>query len=79
MADGLPVSEGPGNINGSVFCFWLGRHTSPFCTDIVRAMTAFIGDHDVVGIRFVRAVPTKVHPAITAAYARSTAKAEASV
>ena len=68
MADGLPVSEGPGNINGSVFCFWLGQHTSPFCTDIVRTMTAFIGDHDVAAVRFVRAAPSKVHPAITAAY-----------
>lgn len=68
MADGLPVSEGPGNINGSVFCFWLGQHTSPFCTDIVRTMTAFIGDHDVAAVRFVRAAPSKVHPAIAAAY-----------
>lgn len=78
LADGLPVSEGPGNSHGSVFCFWLGRHTSPFYSEIVRTITTFIGDHDVVGIRFVRAAPAKVHPSIEAAYARSTGQGEVS-
>ena len=67
MAEGIPVSEGPGTVAGARFCFWLGS-ADPATADVTRKIAAFIMDHDVVAIRFVRALPAKVHPAIEAEF-----------
>jgi hypothetical protein len=62
-SDLLPVSEGVGNHNGSAFAFWIGDH-EPGWPEVERAMTSFIGDRDVVSVRFIRALPDEVHAAI---------------
>jgi hypothetical protein len=67
LAKELPVSEGIGSINGSTFCFWLGS-ADPASAEIERKITSFLKDHDVVAIRFVRALPIKVHPSIEAQF-----------
>jgi hypothetical protein len=61
--DLLPVSEGVGNHNGSAFAFWIGDR-EPGWPEVERAMTSFIADHDVVRVRFIRALPDEVHAAI---------------
>jgi hypothetical protein len=65
LADGMPVSEGVGNRNGAVFAFWIGDR-DPGSPAVVKAMTEFIADHDVVGVKFIRALPVEVHAGIRA-------------
>lgn len=67
LADGIPVSEGVGNVSGAIFCFWVGDG-DPTSSEIQKTIESFLEDHDVVGVRFVRAAPTKVHPAIAAQF-----------
>ncbi|MGF6440084.1 hypothetical protein [Paraburkholderia youngii] len=76
LAEGVPVSEGAGTIEGGRFCFWLGS-SDPGDVEVTRKIAAFIMDHDVVAIRFVRALPIKVHPAIEAQYEASRRSPEA--
>ena len=63
MVDHLFVSEMPGTINGSIYGYWIGDKAvdSP---DVVRAIQSHVEQHDVVGLRYIRALPETVHPAI---------------
>lgn len=77
LADRIPVSEGAGRA-GSIFCFWLGNADS-IPPETQRTIESFLSDHDVVGVRFVRAAPTKVHPAIAAQFEAAAKAAEQQV
>lgn len=63
MAEEVPVSESPGTIDGSVFGFWIGPSVAdrPGLEDLVER---FIEDHDVVGVRFIRAWPKDCHSSL---------------
>lgn len=63
-AEDIFVSEGVGTIDGSVFCYWIGQRNieSP---DVLSAIQAHMNNHDVVGIRYVRDLPVRVHSSLS--------------
>jgi len=66
VATFLPVSEGAGTIHGSVFCFWIGS-CDITSKGVRRAIEDFVSNQDVVGLRFIRAVPEQLHPVVSVA------------
>ena len=68
------VSEGVGTIDGCIACFWIGdRHIDD--PETIQCIQQYIDDQDVVGLRFIRARPTEVHPSILHALDSSTSSA----
>jgi hypothetical protein len=59
------VSEVPGNIDGSIFAFWLGDKTLD-SDGVLPAIQAHIDDHDVVGLRVIFAFPEDAHSSLKA-------------
>lgn len=58
------VSEGVGTIDGSIFCYWVGDKDidSP---EVLSAIQSHLSDHDVVGVRYIRALPTQVYSSLS--------------
>lgn len=50
------ISDGVGTDNGSIFCYWIGDQ-DPQNPDLLSDIQAHINDYDVVGLRFIRALP----------------------
>lgn len=63
MAGPFPVSELPGTMTGSIFVYWIGdrRCDAP---EVITAIERHLNDHDVVGVRILRALPESCHPSI---------------
>ena len=57
------ISEAPGNVDGSVFAFWLGDKTLS-CDGVLPAIQAHVDDHDVVGVRVILAFPDEAHSSL---------------
>lgn len=63
----IPVSAGPGNIDGAIFCFWIGDKDVND-RQLLDTITTYLTDQDVVGVRFIRDMPKTVHAAIQDRY-----------
>jgi hypothetical protein len=57
------ISEAPGNVDGSVFAYWLGDKTLT-CDGVLPAIQAHMDDHDVVGVRVIFAFPDDAHSSL---------------
>lgn len=56
LMEGMYISEGVGTSNGSIFCYWIGDRDVQD-PELLSNIQAHINDHDVVGLRFIRAFP----------------------